>query len=74
MGQSRERSQSSKGPLPAGQGESAIRRRAMEEKGGTPSPEHLEGGQLRGVDEDGRHTGGTHGGPSKDGTTKPKQA
>jgi hypothetical protein len=60
-------------PLPEGQGESAIRRKALDEGGGSPSPEHLEDNQLRGVDEDGRHTTGTHGGPHKDGTTNPSK-
>jgi len=58
-------------PLPAGQGESKERRRRLEEGGGQPLTEQLEDGQLRGVDEEGRHTTGTHGGPSKKGSDNP---
>ena len=53
--------------LPEGQGESAQRRQAIEEGGGKPLTTQLEDGQLRGIDEEGRHTTGTHGGPKKDG-------
>jgi hypothetical protein len=58
-------------PLPAGQGESAERRRRLEESGGQPLTKPLEDGELRGADEEGRHTTGTHGGPGKDGTENP---
>ena len=48
-------------------GESAGRRRGLEEGGGQPLTTPLEDGQNRGVDDEGRHTTGTHGGPHKDG-------
>jgi hypothetical protein len=60
-------------PLPAGQGESAQRRIQLEKHGGQPLTEPLEDGQLRGADEEGRHTTGTHGGPKKDGSSNPKE-
>ncbi len=53
--------------LPEGEGESARRREGIEKGGGHPLTEQLEDGQLRGTDEDGRHTTGTHGGPTKEG-------
>lgn len=60
-------------PQPEGKGESASRRQGLEAGGGQPLTTPLEDGQLRGVDEDGRHTTGTHGGPTKDGSSAPKE-
>lgn len=48
-----------------GEGEAAGRRRGYEASGGKPGDDLLEDGQLRGVDEEGRVTTGTHGGPKK---------
>jgi len=70
MGEERravERNEKQGPTLPEGQGESAQRRRALEEGGGQPLTTQLEDGQLRGTDEEGRHTTGTHGGPKKEG-------
>ena len=58
---------------PKPQGESEGRRKGLEEGGGQPLTQPLEDGQLRGVDEEGRHTTGTHGGPGKDGSTNPSR-
>ncbi len=58
----------SKEPLPENQGESAGRRKGLEHGGGVPLTTQLEDGQNRGVDDEGRHQTGTHGGPSKDGS------
>lgn len=52
-------------PLPERQGESADRRRRLEQGGGTPLTTPLENGQLRGKDEEGRDSTGTRGGPKK---------
>lgn len=52
--------------LPEGEGESAQRRQRLKEHGGLPLTIQLEDGQLRGVDEEGRPTTGTHGGPKKE--------
>ena len=60
----------SKEPKPESQGESAGRRRGLEEGGGVPLTTPLEDGQKRGVDDEGRHTTGTHGGPKKDGSER----
>jgi hypothetical protein len=46
-----------------GHTESDGRREGLESGGGVPLNTPLEDGQLRGVDEDGQPTGGTHGGP-----------
>lgn len=43
--------------------ESEGRRQGLEAGGGVPLNESLEDGQLRGVNEDGQITQGTHGGP-----------
>jgi hypothetical protein len=48
-------------------GESEGRRRGLDAGGGSPLNQSLEDGQLRGVDEDGQITQGTHGGPQKKG-------
>ncbi len=53
----------SKGSGREGGGESEARHRGLEAGGGTPLNTSLEDGQLRGVDEDGQVTTGTHGGP-----------
>lgn len=57
-------------PMPEGSGESAMRRERLQENGGVPLTTPLENGQLRGKDEEGRDTTGTHGGPKKDGTER----
>jgi hypothetical protein len=56
--------------LPEGSGESAMRRERLEKNGGVPLTTPLEDGQLRGKDEEGRDTTGTHGGPKKDGSER----
>jgi hypothetical protein len=55
-------------PNKKGTGESEGRRRGLEHSGGQPLTTPLEDGQKRGVDDEGRHTTGTHGGPKKDGS------
>ena len=55
----------SKGAGRAGGGESEQRRRGLEAGGGARLNRSLEEGQLRGVDEDGQITHGTHGGPKE---------
>ena len=55
------------------QGEAKERQIRHEKGGGAPLTTPLEDGQRRGVDEEGRHTTGTHGGPSKDGSDAPKR-
>lgn len=57
-------------PMPEGTGESAMRRERLEKNGGVPLTTPLEDGQLRGKDEEGRDTTGTHGGPKKDGNPR----
>jgi hypothetical protein len=54
-----------KNDKPEPQGESAQRRQALEEGGGVPLTKIPEDGELRGADEEGRPTTGTHGGPKK---------
>jgi hypothetical protein len=56
---------SSKSTGREGGGESEARRKGLEEGGGVPLNTSLEDGQLRGVDEDGQVTTGTHGGPAR---------
>jgi hypothetical protein len=49
------------------QGEAAGRERGLEDKGGKTLDDIPKNGELRGSDDEGRDTTGTHGGPSKDG-------
>ena len=50
------------------QGEAAGRKRGLEDKGGERLVDIPKEGDLRGQNEEGRHSTGTHGGPSKEGT------
>ncbi|MDB4941957.1 MAG: hypothetical protein JWP97_1491 [Labilithrix sp.] len=52
---------------PEGEGESKMRRERLAEHGGQPLTTPLEDGQLRGADETGKPTQGTHGGPKETG-------
>lgn len=54
-------------PMPLGKGESAQRKAQHEKGGGKPLTDAIKDGELRGADDEGRHTTGTHGGPKKDG-------